>query len=222
MKTINKFKIFFLLSLSIITVGCDDFLDVNESPNNPTISNPSLTLPVAQAYYADLNGTDMNYLGNYMVYNYSVPSNWSAQQNLLRYNITTTFYDEIFETSFNQVFKNLNFIANYEDDVIDYTAYKVIAKTLKGFQYQYLVDLYGDIPFSEAGLRGDNTSPKYDDAETVYKAIIDQLTDASTTALGLAGTIYEDPSTADIMFGGDMTTWAQFANTIKLRMLLRL
>ena len=222
MKTINKFKIFLLLSLSIITIGCNDFLDVNESPNNPTISNPSLTLPVAQAYYAALNGTSMNYLGNYMVYNYSVPSNWSAQQSLLRYNITTTFYDEIFETSFNQVFKNLNFITNYEDDVIDYTAYKVIAKTLKGFQYQYLVDLYGDIPFTEAGLRGENTSPKYDDAETVYKAIINQLTDASTEALGLTGAIYEDPSNADIMFGGDMTNWAQFANTIKLRMLLRL
>jgi hypothetical protein len=222
MKTINKFKIFFLLSLSIIIVGCDDFLDVNESPNNPTISNPSLTLPVAQAYYASLNGTNMNYLGNYMVYNYSVPSNWSAQQNLLRYNITTTFYDEIFETSFNQIFKNLNFIANYEDDVTDYTAYKVIAKTLKGFQYQYLVDLYGDVPFTEAGLRGDNTSPKYDDAEEIYKAIIDQLTNASTEALGLTGTIYEDPGTADIMLGGNMTRWAQFANTIKLRMLLRL
>lgn len=222
MKTINKFKILLLLSISIITLGCDDFLDVNESPDNPTISSPSLTLPVAQTYHAALNATSMNYLGNYMVYNYSVPSNWSAQQNLLRYNITTTFYSTIFETSFNQVFKNLNYIAEYEDDVNDYSAYKVIAQTMKSFQYQYLVDLYGDVPFSEAGLRGDNTTPAYDDAETIYKAIIDQLTATATQALGLAGTIYEDPASADLIFGGDMTKWAQFANTIKLRMLVRL
>ncbi|AUC86455.1 SusD/RagB family nutrient-binding outer membrane lipoprotein [Polaribacter sp. ALD11] len=222
MKTINKIKIFLLLSISIITLGCDDFLDVNESPDNPTISKPSLTLPVAQTYHAALNATSMNYLGNFMVYNYSVPSNWSAQEDLLRYNVTAGFYTTIFETSFNQIFKNLNYIAEYEDGVIDYSAYKVIAQTLKSFQYQYLLDIYGDVPYTEAGLRGENTTPKYDDAETVYKSIIDQLTATSIKALSLAGTIYENPSDADIIFGGDMTNWAQFANTIKLRMLVRL
>jgi hypothetical protein len=88
----KNIKILLLLSISIITFGCDDFLDVNEDPNNPTISDPSLTLPVAQTYHATLNATSMNLLGNYITYNYSVPSNWSAQQNLLRYNITTTFF----------------------------------------------------------------------------------------------------------------------------------
>jgi hypothetical protein len=218
----KNIKILLLLSISIITFGCDDFLDVNEDPNNPTISDPSLTLPVAQTYHATLNATSMNRLGNYITYKYSVPSNWSAQQNRLRYNITTTFFSTIFETSYNQVFKNFNFVSEYENGTTNYSAYKIIAKTMKAFQYQYLVDLYGDVPFSEAGLRGENTTPKYDDAETIYKALIDQLTEVSTQALSLAGTVYDDPGSSDLIFGGDMTKWAQFANTIKLRMLIRL
>jgi len=223
MKTINKLKSFLLLSFMIIAmISCDDFLDVNDNPNTPTISNPSLTLPVAQTSLASMVGVTMNNPGNYFVYNWSVPSNWSAQQDLLRYNITTNFSTGIFETSFGYIFRNLNYVNEYEDGSVNYDGYKVIAQTLKTFQYQYLVDLYGDVPYTEAGLRGENTTPTYDDAETIYKDLIDKLTETATLALSLNGTIYEDPGASDIMLGGDMTKWAKFANTIKLRMLLRL
>jgi Starch-binding associating with outer membrane len=47
------------------------------------------------------------------------------------------------------------------------------------------------------------------------------LTSAASTALNLSATA-ENPGTQDIIYGGDMVKWAQFANSIKLRMLVRL
>lgn len=222
-KTIIKNSIL-VIAATAITASCsDDFFDVNDNPNDPSISTPMLTLTVAQQNFTYLNATSMNYLGNFIVYNWSTPSNWSANQDLIRYNINNTFYSNIFETSYSVIFRDLTYVKNYVDEsgAVDYSNYDVIVETLKGFQYQHLVDLYGDVPFIEANLRGDNTTPVYDDAETIYKATIDSLTNAATLALN-APENAEDPASSDIFFGGDMTKWAQFANTIKLRMLVRL
>ncbi|UOB18470.1 SusD/RagB family nutrient-binding outer membrane lipoprotein [Abyssalbus ytuae] len=212
-----------LLTLVLVSISCSDYLDVNDNPNNPPISTPSLTLPAAQQGLADLNGTTMTYAGNYFVYNWATPSNWSANQNFFRYNITTNFLTDIFEKSYASIFKNLTYVENYEDPTgaVDYTTYKVISTVLKAYQYQYLVDLYGDVPYTEANQRGNNPTPAYDDAETIYKDLIDKLTEAALTVQDLPDNA-EDPEGQDIIFGGNMTAWGRFANSIKLRMLVRL
>ncbi|AEM71659.1 hypothetical protein Murru_2624 [Allomuricauda ruestringensis DSM 13258] len=219
--TITKFTSMFALLLML--VGCDDFLDVNDNPNDPPISTPSLTLPVAQQSLANLNATTMTYLGNFLAYNWATPSNWSANADFSRYNVTSNFFSTVFETSYVDIFKNLTYIQHFEDasGAVDYTTYKAIALVLKAYQYQYLVDLYGDIPYTEANQRGENTTPVYDDAETVYKANIAALTTAVEMFQNLPENA-EDPGTQDIIFHGDVTLWTQFANTIKLRMLVRL
>lgn len=224
MNIIKIIKSCAVLSIAALTtVSCSDYLDVDQNPNNPGISNPSLTLPVAQRDLAALNAREMTYLGQFLAYNWATPSNWSANQEFARYTVNSDFYSTIFETSYGQIFKDLTYVQNYEDasGSVDYSAYKVIVSTLKGFQYQYLVDLYGNVPYSEANLRASNITPKYDEAQTIYKKVIDDLTVTATKALNLPTTAI-NPGSKDIMNGGNMTKWAQFANTIKLRMLIRL
>lgn len=223
MKTINMKNILYILTLALISVGCSDFVDVNDNPNDPPISTPSLTLPVAQQSFANLNAKPMTYLGNFLVVNWATPSNWSANALYSRYNFTAGDFATIFETSYSDIFKNLTYIENYEDPTggVDYTNYQAISTIIKGFQYQLLVDLYGDVPFSEANLRGENTTPAYDDAATVYKTVIDDLTNV-VDIINARPDNAENPGSQDIIFGGDMNRWIQFANTIKLRMLVRL
>lgn len=223
MKTINMRKIFYLLTLALISVGCSDFVDVNDNPNDPPISTPSLTLPVAQQSFAALNAREMTYLGNFLVVNWTTPSNWSANAVYSRYNFTTTNFVNIFEISYGSIFKNLTYIENFEDPTgaIDYTNYKAISTIIKGFQYQLLVDLYGDVPYTEANQRGENTTPAYDDAATIYKSVIDDLTEVVDMIKNRPENA-ENPGSQDIIFKGDMKQWSQFANTIKLRMLVRL
>ena len=212
-----------LLVATVTTVSCSDYLDVNTNPNNPAESTPGLTLPVAQRDLTALNARTMTYLGNFLAYNWATPSNWSANQEFSRYTIDAGFYATIFETSYAAIFRDLTYVQNFKDPsgAVDYSAYKAIAATLKGFQYQYLVDLYGDVPYTEANLRSANITPKYDDAQTVYKAVIDELTKAAVTAKNLPINA-ENPGNKDIMNKGNMNRWAQFANSIKLRMLVRL
>jgi len=61
-------------------------------------------LTVAQQHFATLNAEDMNYLGNYIVYNWATPSNWSANQEFFRYTVNNTFYSQIFEESYADTF----------------------------------------------------------------------------------------------------------------------
>ncbi|MDO7170750.1 SusD/RagB family nutrient-binding outer membrane lipoprotein [Mariniflexile sp. AS56] len=224
MKTIKMKKaILFLFALALISVSCDEFLDVNDNPNNPSISTPSLTLPVALENFSALNARTMTYLGNFLVVNWATPSNWSANSIYSRYDFSADDFSNIFETSYVSIFKDLTYIESYEDPTgaIDYSNYKAISKIVKGFQYQLLVDIYGDVPYSEANLRGDNTTPKYDDAETIYKAVIEDLA-VAVDLIQNAPDAAENPGTQDTFFYGDMDHWVEFANTIKLRMLVRL
>ncbi|WP_228852352.1 SusD/RagB family nutrient-binding outer membrane lipoprotein [Aegicerativicinus sediminis] len=223
----NRIKIstmLLLFTLALVSVNCsDDFLDVNENPNDPSISTPSLTLPVAQQSFAELNARTMTYLGNMLVVNWATPSNWSANSIYSRYDFSADDFANIFETSYVGIFKDLTYVENYTDasGAVDYSNYQVISKIIKGFQYQLLVDLYGDVPYTEANQRGDNPTPAYDDAETIYKAVIDDLglaVDMITNAPENA----ENPGDQDIIYYGHMEEWAQFANSIKLRMLVRL
>lgn len=224
MKTIKiKKAIILLLTVAFVSVSCNDFLDVNDNPNNPSFSTPSLTLPVALESFTALNARTMTYLGNFLVVNWATPSNWSANAIYSRYNFTSSDFGNIFETSYVSIFKNLTYIETYEDasGAVDYSYYKAISKIVKGFQYQLLVDLYGDVPYTEANLRGENTTPAYDDAQTVYESVIDEL----EVAVGLiqnAPENAENPGNQDIIYKGDMDSWVQFANSIKLRMLVRM
>ena len=81
------------ISLTLALTGCtDEFFDVNENPNSPSMSTPKLSLPVAQQELLALNARPMTYLGNYMMYNWSKPSNWQA-------NIAETAYTCLLYTS---------------------------------------------------------------------------------------------------------------------------
>ena len=212
------------ISLTLALTGCtDEFFDVNENPNSPSMSTPKLSLPVAQQELLALNARPMTYLGNYMMYNWSKPSNWQANIAETAYTVNANFYSGIFEGSYLDVFKNLVYMESYTDNtgVVDYSIYKGISTILKAYQYQYLVDLYGDVPYTEANQRGGNTTPKYDKAEDIYKDNINKLTEV-VAALNNIPTNGEKPGSQDIIFKGDLTKWQQFANTIKLRYLVRL
>ncbi|UPT69619.1 MAG: SusD/RagB family nutrient-binding outer membrane lipoprotein [Flavobacterium sp. JAD_PAG50586_2] len=214
--------------------SCDDFLDVNTSPNDPSSEtvNPEIVLAATQVYtYNVLAGSsvpdfpaitqdNMNQLGNLMMNNWTRDvgaSNSSYYFNEHTYNVTSDFYSGIFEILFLRT-SNYTFIQNTTKP--GYDNYKAIAKIMKSFYFQYLVDLYGDIPYSEAHKRGLNLTPKYDDAQTIYRDLVVQVEQAIDLIDNApAGTF--NPGDNDVMLHGDMAMWKKFANTLKLRLLLR-
>jgi hypothetical protein len=94
-------------------------------------------------------------------------------------------------------------------------------------QTSQLVDMWGDIPFSEAGginLTEDITSPKFDDAQAVYTALLSGLKDASAyfKAVTLSSSVAAAFSKQDIMLNGNVEKWERYANSIRFRLLMRI
>jgi hypothetical protein len=96
--------------------------------------------------------------------------------------------------------------------------YRGLTKFFRALLFDQITDQFGDIPYSEAmhGLSG-NFKPKYDDQESVYKGILQELEDANNLLDDSKGEIK-----GDIIYGGLASQWKKAANALKLRLLIHL
>ncbi len=102
--------------------------------------------------------------------------------------------------------------------------YKAIALILKAYIFTLLTDLYGDIPFSEAtkGQNG-NFLPAFDTQKEVYVQLLAMLDEANALILPNEPLLYG----GDMLYHGHLSAsnigkWKKFANSLKLRSLLRI
>ncbi|HEX9979659.1 MAG TPA: SusD/RagB family nutrient-binding outer membrane lipoprotein [Flavobacterium sp.] len=229
-----KRNIVYLFAASAMLLSsCSDYLDVNESPNAPQYENipPNLTLSAAQTqtfrvitgdnqnFETSIRTSNMNQLGNLMMNSWAgnVNNTTNPYSDEYRSNITATFYGDIWNWTYRNV-ANFQRIIDYNSENFD--NHKAIAKVMKSFYMQYMVDLYGDVPYSEAFKGQANLYPSYDDDKAVYRGLITEIDEA--VAL-IQGTDANDVAVGgeDAMLSGDMGEWIRFANTIKLRILIR-
>lgn len=95
--------------------------------------------------------------------------------------------------------------------------YKGVALTLKCYLFSVITDLYGDIPYSEAYKIDSTLTPKYDSQESIYIDLIKKLDEANALL-----DPYELPIKGDILFNNNIVKWKRFANSLRLRLLLRM
>ncbi|WGQ11561.1 RagB/SusD family nutrient uptake outer membrane protein [Pedobacter gandavensis] len=96
------------------------------------------------------------------------------------------------------------------------------AQILRVAAFQRITDMYGPIPYSKVGAGG--TGVAYDTQEEVYKAMFADLTKSIDV---LTGYVLRSPGTTpmkdyDEVYGGDFQKWVKFANSLKLRMAMRI
>ena len=221
----NILKSINILIVALLLASCsEDFLDVNTDPNNPVTVSPDLILPVALNYSNILEQRDrgMNHLGNMFMANWSQSNGFSWYTDEFKYQVTSTFYARVFDYAYDTVLAQFNELVTLEGAENGY--YQAIGMIMESLHFQILVDTYGDIPYTEALARGGNATPAYDDGLAVYEGIMVDLSDAIDliSATAADGTISAvQPGNDDGVFGGDMDMWKRFANTIKLRILVR-
>lgn len=97
-----------------------------------------------------------------------------------------------------------------------------MSQIMEGLYFQMYTDVFGMVPYTEAGVDGILT-PKYDDQKTIYKGIIAKLDQAMATIgdATLTGTGVEDAGANDLYCGGDLQKWKKLANNLKLRIAMR-
>jgi len=210
------FRIFLFSTLALSAVSCEQFLDINDNPNQATASSPQQVLPnaltVTAANLVSYNDYGAWHVG--YVVNAGGFGGWGTQWT---YNYTTSTYSGLWSSTYDNL-EDYDYIEEQSEDNEVLAYYNAIAKIMKAYNFQMLVDTYGDIPYSEALSGTENLTPKYDDAETIYQDLVAQI-DAAISMIdnSEANAI----ATGDVMFNGDMERWKEFANTVKLRILIR-
>ena len=220
MKIINKICVS-LFTVFLLTSCSENYFDVNADVNNPTSSTPVLTLPVAQKQTMDLltgGYNSYNTLGNLWTYQWAAGADFAFFPDEMRYVVNSTFRTGNFESAYLGSMANYNYVVQNTDP--KYVYFKAISKIMLAFHFQYLVDAYGNVPYTEAFKRGGNTKPVYDSAQSIYNTLITELT-AAQNLISSAPPTALAVGASDIMCGGDMNKWGKFANTLKLRLMLR-
>ena len=219
-----KYALLAAVFLVVASVSCKkaDF-DINQEINVPTDSTVTydVILPAALDATGRIVANDWGWLQNWMGY-------WSRSgtyaPNVAEETYALTFNTGFGATLWNDLYGNL-----YNYQVIQNKAkqagalyYEGIARIMKAHNFQILTDVYNNVPYSQALKGSGNVTPKYDKGIDIYKDLLVQLDTAKSQIARATPSQSKDIATFDIMFQGDKTKWAQFANTLKLRLLVHL
>jgi len=129
--------------------------------------------------------------------------------------------DNLFRTYYNDVLKNLEDAkakieaeeALTEDAKVNKQNRLAIIELVEAYAYQRLVDMFGNIPYTEA-LDPNNAHPKYDDALTIYNDLIKRV----ETALGQLNAGAPSFGEADLVYGGNTASWAKFGHSLLVKL----
>jgi hypothetical protein len=225
----HKIK-FFIPLVALLAVSCKKFLDVNTDPNNPTTIEVSKLLPTTQRTLGDALSMDEQNGGLseiLAVYAHQMTTRESPD----KYGITgvdvniQTAWSKIFSSTGNPgtVYPVYGVLQNLEDIIAKSTAagnlkYAGIAKILKAYTYSVMVDVFGDLPFSEANkLKQGILHPKFDDDAAIYESLF-ALINSGIADLNNPAANPKVPGADDLIYSGNVARWIKAANTIKLKM----
>jgi SusD/RagB-like outer membrane lipoprotein len=220
MKQITIKVLFGSVLFATVAGGCKkEWFDINKDPNNAVESNisPDLVAPAALLTVANRVTTGYGFVGNWM--GYTAPgANYAPSTEEQGYQLTTNFGAGIFGNIMNNAYD-----FQFMDDkaaASKQTFYQGIAKVMKGLDFAEAVDVYNDVPYSEALKSLAVIRPKYDAGLAVYEGAMKQIDSGLLLIKNAVESENTNLSNADVMFHGDKTLWLKFANTLKLRLLM--
>lgn len=129
-------------------------------------------------------------------------------------------YANPFSTWYRSYLSNLNEVVRLTQAPADANK-NAIARIFRAWLFQNLTDVYGDVPYTEAAKSGENfsASPRYDAQQDIYRDMLNELKLAGAQLS--AEPSLETFGSADLLFGGDVDSWIRFANSLRLRMAVR-
>ncbi len=231
-------KLLYSLPLAAILItagtGCrKSMFNINQNPNDPTDS--TITYDVILPAALEGSGQDIStLLGPVQRWLGFWSRSGTFAPNVIEetYQITTGFGNAVWNNAYDN---------NYDYQVVQQKAnkagagfYEGIARIMKAHNFATLVDVYGNVPYTQALKGSGNPTPAYDKGADIYKALFREI-DAGIAlikgAVVTADNVNKDIWKNDILFGdaaagviGNVPAmkvkWAQLGNTIKLRLLI--
>ncbi len=214
-----------VLIVVLFLPACDSgFEELNVNPTQATQIQPQFLLPTAQLAIA---GTRYEMWRGNMIYSSAfvqhLANTWWAGAQYAEG--SDDWWGALWRVAYNGAgdsrrayIKTLqDLIENNQDDP-NAANYVAAGRVLRVFAFHRLTDVYGDIPYSEAGLGfiNDDITPAYDPQSEIYPDMLNELQEAAAQF---------DPSLpfqGDLLYDGDVERWRRFSYSLMLRLGLRL
>ncbi|OGX86420.1 SusD/RagB family nutrient-binding outer membrane lipoprotein [Hymenobacter glacialis] len=212
-------------AVAFSTLSCDrdKFLDVNVTPNSPTVVTMPLLFTSTVVYSGFVATNDLGRAASLFIQYQAGTANQMVQYD--RYDIRGSFDNQWNGELYAGALINSQTLIDLAAARTS-PAYGGIAKLLKAYNFSIATDMYGDVPYSQALKGKDNTKPRYDKQEDIYKG---------NSALGIQGLIdlvkegladLDKPSTQkpgttdDPVYGktaNNIAQWKKMGNTLLLK-----
>jgi hypothetical protein len=210
-----------VFAVSLVLQSCTkDFEKINTNPNDPALelALPKLLLPnvienMTERTFEIFLGHEM---GNCWVQHMAKVQYTDEDRYVPRSAVINNTWTSFYATSGmdNALLKKIATAQGLKN-------YRGVSLVLEAYITSVLTDLFGPVPYSEAWRSkaedGGIISPAYDDQESIYRALIISLDTANN--LLSEGT---DELEGDLLYGGDPVAWQKFANSLRLRLILRM
>ena len=236
---INRTVMICVAGMLLALTACKkDFDKINSSPNTPLTVPNSTLLTGAEKGLMDYtwdrwwNGTTGMLLAQYYAENqYTDESQYQFRNTTIK-DYWGLFYAGGVPDQFSQStvtfplggLKELQTIIEkcQTDTITNKTSGNLknqiaVALLLQAWTFQNMTDVWGDIPFSEALKDTRNTQPKYDKQSDIYPGLL-VLVDSALKIMD----VNQFDLQGDMIYGGDMSKWAKFANSLKIRIAMRM
>jgi len=200
-------NIFALFSFVLLT-GCEEFEELNQNPNEPTSVSADVLL----------TGAIRNSVNTTVDASFLVGNN-AAQLSAKTLRLEVDAYNwNAFPTYWEGWYGSLLDLQLVEEIAIEREneVLQGVALVLKSWIFENITDAYGNVPYFEA-IQGRelNFTPAYDDQESIYRDLLEQLELADQLLATGNGEI-----DGDILLGGDPVLWRKFGNSLRLRLLM--
>lgn len=223
MKLYKLFSVAALSATLAMTTSCaDDFQELNQNPAAVTVANPSYLFAQSVNKFEPVG---------YLLYYYNAPMTYAWSQmgvptggmttGILS---TTPFGDQ--GSKYIDVLRYVRDLENYISTNKDESAkpYLHAMNVLTAYLGIYDSDMTGNLSFTEACRARYSSDPSalrpgYDSMKDLYDLWLTQLDEAIASFTAEGASLAKSQ---DVVYGGDLKKWAKFANSLKLRIAVRL
>jgi len=206
------FAILSCLALQSCTKG---FQEMNTNPNASPVVNPQFTFTKAEL---DGAGNALVLLQGTMQYttSFNDVAGFGAKYVLSQSNQTYGAFTNGYPKEVNEIVSVINAV---KDDPAQINLLAT-SRIWKAYIFSRLTDLYGDIPYTQAGKGYTEAvyKPVYDSQQSIYADILKELDEAATSFNAAQPTF----AAADLIYGGNVTQWKKFAYSLMLRTAMRM